>query len=485
MKAVLALPALLLAAACSSAAPAPAEPSDGGSDASAAAVLSSLTISTGDLRPSFDPNWADYDVMSLNSVYPLTVTATASDPAVAITVHGSPAQSGVGTVFQLQPAEDFTVVASAPGAASTTYTVHYLPADLPSYVTKSYTGAGTEDVLLTPNNTYLLIVDRAGNALYYRSFAPQYVSNFQQTTLADGSIVYSANVGVLNTQGWTLGVDHLMDQHFGDLADYQLPAYAQHGVLPAEQHEMILLGAQHYVAESYVQRTLDLSVYNSAWSSQAVVMSNVFQEVENGNVLVEWDSANFPSLYSDSIYENTFAAGTVSDYLHLNSIDIDPSDGNFVVSFRHTSSIVKIDRHTAQILWTLGGKEDQYGLTAEQTFSMQHYVRMQPDGAMWIFDNEYPTSQETRILSFVLDQTNKKVTSFQVLYTKPSTEPQTTFMGSQTALSGGRLFCGWGGWYSSAFGPGATEIVNGAVTWSIEFPTVGVFSYRALPITAL
>src|ERR1039458_9680485 len=53
-------------------------------------------------------------------------------------------------------------------------------------------------------------------------------------------------------------------------------------------------------------------------------------------------------------------------HLHLNSIDIDPSDGNFILSFRHTSSIVKVDRHTAAILWTLGGTEDQYGLTSDE-----------------------------------------------------------------------------------------------------------------------
>jgi hypothetical protein len=479
--------AVLAGAACSSSSkghsssPGP----DAGDDASGgAAALSALSISTGTLRPAFDPGWTDYDMTSLNSLYPITVTAAAADPAATLTIHGSPAQSGAASTFQLQPKEDFTVVVSSPTAGPTTYTIRYVPADLPAYTVKSYPGAGTENVLLTPNSSYLLMVDRSGAPVYYRTFAPLYAQNFQQVTMATGQVVYAANVGNLNPQGWTLGNDHIMDQHFNDVADYQLGAYAQHDALPAEAHEFLLLGDQHYVAMTFLQRTLDMSQYNPSWSNQAVVMSNLFQEVDHGTVLFEWDSANVPALYQDSNYENAFDTASVSDYLHLNSITIDPSDQNFIVSFRHTSSIVKMDRHTGQILWTMGGKEDQFGLTAAQTFNMQHYVRLQPDGSMTVFDNEYPTNNQTRMLSFVLDEVNKKVTSFNVLYTKPASDPQTTFMGSMTPLSGGRIFCGWGGWYSAAFGLAASEESGGNLLWSIEFPEAGVFSYRALPIAA-
>ena len=116
------------------------------------------------------------------------------------------------------------------------------------------------------------------------------------------------------------------------------------------------------------------------------------------------------------------------------------------MSFRHTSSIVKINRTTAAIVWTLGGTEDQFGLTGPQIFSFQHHARMQADGSLTVFDdgnNENP--QQTRVLSFVLDQANHKVTSFSVLYTKPASQPPSGLMGSAVPLSGGRLFVGWGG----------------------------------------
>jgi hypothetical protein len=450
-------------------------------DAGAPASLASLAISTGDLRPPFDPNVTDYDVTALDSVYPVAVTATAATPATALTIHGAPAKSGAASTFTLHPREDVHVVASAPGRASTTYTIHYVPSDFPTYETSRDAGAGSEDVLLTANGEYLLMVDRSGAPLYYRTFLPNDVENFQQTTLPGGQVEYEVGVGVYNAQGWTLGAYHVMDQQFRDVADYQLLAHAAHGVLPAEGHEFRMLDDAHYVAMSYVQRTLDLSAYGATWSKQALVMSAVMQEVDHGQVLVEWDSANVPSLYSDSTYGNDFASTALQDYLHMNSIDIDPADGNFVVSFRHTSSIVKIDRHSAQILWTLGGKEDQFGLTADQRFSFQHHVRIQADGSMTVFDDGNGLHQ-SRVVSLVLDEAAHAVKGFQVLYTKPASQPATGLMGSAFPLSGGRLFCGWGGWYSSELAPAATEIAGGSVVWSFEFTMPGVFSYRAMPV---
>jgi hypothetical protein len=398
-----------------------------------------------------------------------------------LTIHGAEAKSGTPSTFTLKPREDFTVVAAAPGQASTKYTVHYVPSDFPAYTVMSGKGAGTEDVLLTPDGEYMMIVDRSGAPLYYRTFLPNNVQNFQQATLPDGTRRYTVNVGVTNPNGWTLGVDHVMDDHFTDLDDYQLPAHAQHAKLQAEGHEFLLLDGQHYVAMTFLQRTVDLSKLDSAWSSQAQVMSNLLQEVDHGNVLLEWDSGNVPSLYSDSTVAGNYPPGMPLDYLHLNSIDVDPADGNLILSFRHTSSIIKIDRHTAKTIWTLGGKEDQFALTSEQVFSYQHHARMQPDGSMTVFDDGNNLHQ-TRVISFVLDQTNHKVTSFKVLYTKPSSQPASGLMGSAVPLSGGRLFCGWGGWYTMDIAPAVSEILGGSAVWSLQFTMPTVFSYRALPI---
>ena len=214
------------------------------------------------------------------------------------------------------------------------------------------------------------------------------------------------------------------------------------------------------------------------------MVSAVVQEVVGGSAVFEWDSANVPSLYADSLLNNTFQAGVLADYLHLNSMCIDPADGNLILSFRHTSSIVKVDRTTGQILWTLGGKEDDFGLTPDQVFSFQHYVRVQPDGSLWVFDNGNFLHQ-TRVVSFVLDEVNKKVVAFTDVYDKPAIDPPTDFMGSYAHLDTARYLFGWGGWSELQAGPAATEVSAGSVVWSLTFTGSDVFSYRALPIGAL
>jgi hypothetical protein len=430
--------------------------------------------------PPFDPSVTDYTMTSLNAIYPVEVTATASDPAAPIFVHGMAAASGVPVSFKLAPAEDFGVTLGA-----RTYVVHYLPADLPSYSVSRSPGAGTEDVLVSMDLKYAAILDRGGALLYYRTFQPWATEDFQQFKMPDGQVEYVTEVGNLVGGGWLLGSAHVMDAQFRDLADLQLLPYgdAGKGPYPVDGHDFILLDHDHYVAMSYVQRTVDLSTLNPAWSSQAVVIHAVVQEVVAGQPVFEWDSANVPSLYSDSLLNNTFQAGVVEDYVHMNSMCVDPSDGNFVFSFRHTDSIVKVDRKTGQILWTLGGKEDEFGLTSNQVFSFQHYVRVEPDGSLWVFDNGNMLHQ-TRIISFVLDEVNKKVLNFTDVYDKPAGQPPTAFMGSYAQLGASRYFFGWGGWTNGVTAPSATEVSGGSVVWSLMFADPSAFSYRALPISA-
>jgi hypothetical protein len=456
---------------------------DGGAaDAMLAPILLSLSVSTGSLVPAFDPVVTDYAMTSLNSVYPIQVTATASDPQAPLLIHNAAAQSGVAATFKLAAGEDFTVsLASGP-----VYTVHYLPPDWPAFTVATGPDggpeAGTEDVLMT-TLSYQLIADRSGAPLYYRTFAPSVVFDFQPFALPDGGLAYAATVGAPPMVSWIDGVEHVIDSQFQDVADLQLPAHGSHGILPTEGHDFILLDTDHYVADAYVEQTVDLSGMNPAWSAQALVANVVVEEVVSGAVVFEWDSANFPAFYLDSVYENAFQANTLSDYLHLNSMCIDPTDGNFIFSFRNTSSIVKVDRTTGAILWTLGGREDEFGLTGDQVFAYQHFVRAQADGSIWVFDND--VAPPARILSFVLDPVNKKVVSFTDVYDEPASQPYTALMGSYALLGPSRYLFGWGEWLTADVAPATTEVVDGAVVWSLSFTAPYTTSYRALPIQPL
>ena len=191
---------------------------------------------------------------------------------------------------------------------------------------------------------------------------------------------------------------------------------------------------------SYVQRTQDLSGLNPAWSSQAAVMNAVVQEVDDGNVVFEWDSADVPSLYTDSTSSNTFTSSTVSDNLHMNSMTIDPTDGNFIFSFRYTSSIVKNRPHERRHPGPSAARRTTSASRRTRSSRGSTTCAGSPMGR-WVFDNGNNLHQ-TRIVP-LLDEDAKTVTSFTHVYDKPADQPQTSFMGAYTRFDGSRELFGW------------------------------------------
>jgi arylsulfate sulfotransferase len=438
-------------------------------------LLEALTISSGELSPAFSSDTFEYSVSSLNSIFPISVTATA--PGNRILINGRPALSGEALWLTLQPREDLSVVVLGAEGVSRTVVIHALPAELPSFTIfrDVDTAGGEEDVLLTPNESALLRVDRSGAPVYYRQFAPAQVFDFQQHRLPSGELIYSYT---LYPAGGGSGSTRLMSRTFEDLGEVRVLAHGDHGELPTDAHEFLVLGDQHYVVMAYDERRIDLS---PRWSSAARVTAAIVQEIDHGVVLFEWDSTEHPSLFSDSVDGNAFDASAASDYVHLNSIDIDPTDQNLILSLRHANSVLKIDRQSGQTIWTLGGASDQFKLTDGQRFSHQHFARLQADHSLLLFDNGNGAHQ-TRVLWFNLDEANRAVTGFRVIYERPAGLPQTSFMGSVSGFEGDRQVIGWGGWTPPEVAPpSVTELVDGAVSWSLTFDSPKVYSYRAMP----
>jgi hypothetical protein len=95
----------------------------------------------------------------------------------------------------------------------------------------------------------------------------------------------------------------------------------------------------------------------------------------------------------------------VVEAFHCNSIDVDPNNGNLLISSRDMDSIFYIDRSTpaGRVLWKMGGKAySKDGATyvpVASPFYRQHDARFQPgwssscnggSGQISIFDDESP-----------------------------------------------------------------------------------------------
>ncbi|EMD00645.1 hypothetical protein BAUCODRAFT_50297, partial [Baudoinia panamericana UAMH 10762] len=106
----------------------------------------------------------------------------------------------------------------------------------------------------------------------------------------------------------------------------------------------------------------------------------IFQEIaiDSGRLIFEWRASDY--LEINETYHNIESAGTLSDpfdWFHINSIDKDEL-GNYLISVRYTHSILYIDGVTGDIIWSLGGKSNDFMDVSDGfaiNFAWQHDAR--------------------------------------------------------------------------------------------------------------
>ncbi len=180
-----------------------------------------------------------------------------------------------------------------------------------------------------------------------------------------------------------------------------------------------------------------------------IVVDGVVQEIDvaTGLVLFEWHSIG--SVSFEDTHERAPKGHGQWDYMHLNSVALD-TDGNLVVSARHTSTVYKLDRSTGKILWRLGGEHSDFKLGPGATFGSQHDARPQPDGTLTLFDNATPPPlrKASRAVTLRLDTQRHTATLARSLSHPDGLLAAT--QGSVSLLPGGNAFVGWGSrrWFS-------------------------------------
>lgn len=214
----------------------------------------------------------------------------------------------------------------------------------------------------------------------------------------------------------------------------------------------------------------------------------LFQEIDiaNGTLLFEWrisDHVPFNTSF-EALRGNGWDHDDAYDAYHINSIDKDQS-GNYLLSSRHTHSILSIDGKSGEILWTLGGKLNDFTDTSEgraTDFAFQHDARWHDDHTLTLLDNQAewfldePT--HSRAVTLDLDVPNR-VASVRRTYTHPE-QLRSTSQGNVQVLPGsGNVFVGWG--HCAAYtefspeGEPLCEAHYGAANW---FQLGQVYSYR-------
>ena len=104
--------------------------------------------------------------------------------------------------------------------------------------------------------------------------------------------------------------------------------------------------------------------FNDLWNQAA--WDCVFQEIdiETGDLLFEWRASEHLELNLtyhklDTTIGESGTRTKPFDWFHINSVDKDEF-GNYLVSARNTHAILYIDSKTKEIIWTLGGKKNDF-----------------------------------------------------------------------------------------------------------------------------
>lgn len=245
------------------------------------------------------------------------------------------------------------------------------------------------------------------------------------------------------------------------------------------QHDFHMLPNGHRILLGAEDVTVDMSVVVPGGHPAANVVGAVIQEVDcDGNVVMQWRSLDHLPI-TDS-YENLTAPAI--RYCHNNALWID-NDGNWLVSMRHSSQIIKVDRKTGEVLWTLGGKRNEFTFIGEHEenaptyFSYQHDIRRLPNGHITMFDNgTQHTPQYSRGVEYEIDEVNK--TCRLVWEYRHVPDYYVSIQGGMQTLDNGHRLLGWG----SAANEGSAAVTEvdstGTVVFEASYPKQ-MYVYRA------
>ncbi len=246
--------------------------------------------------------------------------------------------------------------------------------------------------------------------------------------------------------------------------------YCGNGYL-TDVHELQVMQDGSAWLMSYDPQIVRMDTIVPGGKANALVTGLIIQKIDiNKNVIFQWRSWDYVPI-TDATHED-LTADTI-DYIHGNAIEVCP-DGNIMISSRHIDEITKINTTSGNIIWRLGGKQNQFTFINDDIgFSHQHSVRVVSDSNIILFDNgNFHTPSFSRAIEYRINEVNKTATLVWQYRHSPDLYAQA--MGSVQRLSNGNTVIGWGTAFTTM-----TEVTPaGEVIYELSL-TQGLMSYRA------
>lgn len=316
--------------------------------------------------------------------------------------------------------------------------------DIKGYILTSFHGLK----LIHPS--YAMIIDTNDNLVWYRGNPIKVLSSFHlQQHNINHKLRYSMHIQTDRFSDSIIRGKHLLlDEKFSVIDTIEVMKTDKHPSIPADEHEFVYIDDKHYIVIGYQYKKKESSNTDKIETYTAAII----QEQKDGKVVFEWLSDEHPELFSSCIEECKENPGYHLDYMHINSIDIDPKDNNLIISSASGYYIAKINRISGDVMWKLGGIKDEFNLPDNYKFIRQHDAQVLENNQIMLFDNGISklttedklnnniNEHDSRILKFQIDEKNRKIVDIIEI---PIHE-KSQYMGSVQELNDNMYFIGCG-----------------------------------------
>ncbi|MCD6162492.1 MAG: aryl-sulfate sulfotransferase [candidate division Zixibacteria bacterium] len=273
--------------------------------------------------------------------------------------------------------------------------------------------------------TYLMILDNTGYPVYYQQMRNVVTDFKKQPNNLLSYYLYGNNFFTVMDSTYTI-----------------IDTYACGNGYNANHHDFQMIDRGHVLLIAYDTQLIDMNELVPGGNPNCLVKGLIIQELDSlKNVVFQWRSWDHFEI-TDATHMD-FTSNTL-DYVHGNAIELD-NDRNFLISSRHMDEITKINRHTGEIIWRLGGLHNEFEFIGDTCgFSRQHDIRRLANGNITLFDNGlFHTPQFSRAVEYELDEENK--TCALVWEFRDTPDIFGAVNGSVQRLPNGNTMIGWGG----------------------------------------
>lgn len=223
--------------------------------------------------------------------------------------------------------------------------------------------------------------------------------------------------------------------------------------LKGDSHEFRITPQGTALITIYYKHTADcteLGLGKSCW-----IQDGIFQEIdiETGELVFEWRATDHIRMSDVFTVPNRKDGHGKSkkdafDYFHINSVDKTDS-GDYIISARYMHAVVCVSGQTGEILWQLGGKNNDFDdLNGATNFAWQHHVTWRGNNTISLFDNHannvfHSPGKHSRGMIIRLDMEKMTATLVQT-YTHPDEILNVSQGSVQIIRESGNVLVGFG-----------------------------------------